>query len=117
MEAYNVTRDRHLIEKGKVADSFWTRLRGLIGHDPLEAGEGLMIKPCKSVHMFFMRYPIDVIYVSGSGKVVELAPELQPNRVGPVVREASFVLEVPAGTIARTGTQVGDQVIVSNCEL
>ncbi len=112
MNAHNVTRDRTLIEQGEVADTVWTRLKGLIGHRPLEAGEGLMIKPCSSVHMFFMRFPIDVVYVSEAGEVVELAPNLQPWRIGPIVRKAKFVLELPAGTIAETGTQVGDVVAV-----
>lgn len=110
MTAYNVTRDQCLIERGRVADGFWTRLRGLIGHRPLEAGEGLMIKPCNSVHTFFMGFPIDVVYVCDAGEVVGLAPELAPYRMGPIVREARLVLELPAGTIADTGTQIGDEM-------
>lgn len=112
MKAHNVTRNQTLIEQGRIADNAWTRLRGLIGHRPLEAGEGLMIKPCNSVHMFFMRFPIDVVYVSDSGEVVGLAPELRPYQIGPIVREASFVLELPAGTIEDTATQLGDRVVV-----
>jgi hypothetical protein len=59
-----------------------------------------------------MRFPIDVVFVSADGKVVGLVPELPPCRIGPIVREASFVLELPAGTIAETGTQVGDRIVV-----
>lgn len=112
MNAYNVTRERPLIEQGEIADNFWTRLRGLIGHRPLEAGKGLMIRPCNSVHSFFMSFPIDVVYVSNSGEVVGLASELRPYRIGPIVRQAGLVLELPAGTIVETGTQVGDRVVV-----
>lgn len=112
MQAYNVTRGRPLVERGNVADNFWTRLRGLIGHRPLEPGEGLMIKPCNSVHTFFMSFPIDVVYVSDEGAVVGLALALAPYRIGPIVRKAKFVLELPAGTIKETRTQVGDEISV-----
>ncbi len=112
MNAFNVTRNRTLIERGEVADNAWTRLKGLIGHRPLKAGEGLMIQPCNSVHTFFMRFPIDVVYVSEAGEVVGLAQRLMPYRIGPIVRGASFVLELPAGTIEQTKTQRGDRVVV-----
>lgn len=112
MRAYNVTQNCTLIERGEVADSVWTRLRGLIGHRPLEEGEGLMITPCNSVHTFFMRFPIDVVYVTAGGEVVGLAERLSPFRIGPIVRRARFVLELPAGTVARTGTRLGDRIVV-----
>lgn len=112
MKAYNVTRNQTLIQRGEVADNAWTRLRGLIGHRPLEAGEGMMIEPCNSIHTFFMGFPIDVLFVSEDGTVVGLAEERAPNRIGPIVREAKFVLELPAETIAQTGTRVGDRVVI-----
>ncbi len=113
MNAYNVTRNQTLVTRGTIADNVWSRLRGLIGHRPLEAGEGLMIKPCNSIHTFFMGFPIDVVYVSEDGEVVGLAERLVPYRIGPIVRKASFVLELPAGTIANTATQPGDRIIIN----
>jgi len=112
MNAYNVTRNQTLIEQGAIADSVWSRLRGLIGHRPLEAGQGLMIRPCNSVHTFFMGFPIDVLFVSEEGAVVGLAKKVAPYRIGPVVRQAKFVLELPAGMIEKTATQPGDRVVV-----
>ena len=112
LRAYNVTRNCTLIEHGAVADGFWARLRGLIGHRPLRDGEGLMITPCNSVHTFFMGFPIDVVYVTADGEVAGLAEKLSPFRIGPIVRRARFVLELPAGTVARTGTQLGDRIVV-----
>jgi len=112
LKVYNVTRSCVLIEHGEVADNIWTRLRGLIGHRPLRDGEGLMITPCNSVHTCFMRFPIDVVYVTEDGEVVGLAQQLHPFRIGPIVRRARFVLELPAGTIAKTGTQIGDRIAV-----
>jgi uncharacterized membrane protein (UPF0127 family) len=112
VRAFNLTRNTVLIEHGEVANAFLTRLRGLIGHQPLASGQGLLISPCSSVHMFLMNFPIDVLFVDGTDQVVGLAPDLRPNRIGPVVRRARYVLELPVGTIARTGTQVGDQLAV-----
>jgi len=114
MNAYNVTRNQMLIEQGALASTAWRRLRGLIGHRPLEAGEGLMIKPCNSVHTFFMGFPIDVVYISDNGEVVGLAQRLAPNRIGPIVRQADFVLELPAGAIEQTATQPGDLVRIEH---
>ena len=112
MRVYNTTRNRTLILHGQMATTRWERLRGLIGHPPLRHGEGLLIAPCRSVHTFFMGFPIDVVFVSADGEVVGLAPDLRPFRIGPIVREASFVLELPAGTIAETETQVGDRIVL-----
>lgn len=102
------------MERGQAATDALSRLRGLIGHPPLGPGEGTLLSPCQGVHTFFMRFPIDVVYVDGQGKVVGLAPALRPNRVGPVVPQARFVLELPAGTIQETGTTLGDRLEVQN---
>ena len=107
---YNVTRQTPLVARGESATSFRARLKGLIGHPPLEPGQGLLIKPCRGVHTFMMGFPIDVIYVGERGRVVHLTQHLVPNRIGPLVQDASLVIELPGGTIARTQTTVGDQL-------
>jgi uncharacterized membrane protein (UPF0127 family) len=112
LQAMNVTRQCPLITRGEQATNFFTRFRGLIGHRPLQEGEGLMIAPCQGVHTFLMRFPIDVVHVGADNRVVRLVPNLPPNRFGPVDFKTRFVLELPAGTIARTGTAPGDQVEV-----
>ena len=66
----NVTRKISLAERARVADNFWTRLRGLIGVRSLPDGEGMVIKPCNSVHCMFMSIPIDVVYVDKQHRVV-----------------------------------------------
>lgn len=107
---YNLTRDRILVAKGWVATSFLARLRGLIGHDPLAAGEGLLIKPCQGIHTFGLGFPIDALYVDSSCMVLRAAMDLRPNLVGPIVMGAGVVIELPAGTIVATGTRVGDRL-------
>lgn len=92
------------------ADNPWTRFVGLLGRARLEPGEGLQIAPCKSVHTWFMRFPIDVLYLDRDGKVVKAVPALPSFRFSWGGRGAHSVLELPAGTIAATGTAAGDQV-------
>jgi uncharacterized membrane protein (UPF0127 family) len=110
IKVYNVTRQCPLVVRGEGATSFCTRVKGLLGHPPLEPGQGMLIKPCQGVHTFMMRFPIDVVYVNGKGRVVHLTPYLTPNHVGPIVGEADFVIELPSGTITHTQTKVGDKL-------
>jgi uncharacterized membrane protein (UPF0127 family) len=100
--------DRTLATHVEVADSFGARLLGLMFRRGLPAGAGLLLFPCNSVHTWFMRFPIDVLYLDSTGRVVKVVLSMRPWRFGPVVREARQVLELPAG--AATGVEVGDQL-------
>ncbi len=106
----NATRRSVLAERGELADNSWRRLKGLLGRPGLAPGQGLVIKPCQGVHTWFMAFPIDVLHVDGEGVVREIVAEMPPNRVGPVVWKAKYVVELPAGTAAASGTQVGDRL-------
>ena len=113
----NQTQGRTLVSSGRVADNFWTSLRGLIGHGPLAPGEGLLIIPSNSIHTHFMGFPIDVLYVDRAQRVVAIDRDMAPWRFGRIHRGARFVIELPAGAIAATGTQVGDQLLVEGYRL
>ncbi len=106
--------DTVLADRLRVADTFWTRLRGLLGTTGLAQGEGLWIRPCNQVHMFGMRYPIDLVFLDDASQVLQVVHALQPNRVSPRVPGATSVLELPAGTIAPTGLTVGARVDVTD---
>ena len=108
MTATNQTQKSVLGEKIRVARNFIERLRGLLGTSRLEDGEGLLIPSCQGVHMFGMRYSLDIIYLDRNGKVLKLINGLPPNAIGAVDFRAHSVLELPAGVIGRTRTQVGD---------
>jgi hypothetical protein len=108
--AREASRDVVLAERLRPAHTHWTRLRGLLGTRALPAGDGLWIRPCRQVHMFGMRYAIDVVFLDDTHRVVGLTPDLQPGRISPKVREATSVLELPAGTIAGTGLVAGAQL-------
>lgn len=113
----NQTRDSTLCDRGAVADNPWTRLVGLLGRSSLAVGEGLLIVPCSSIHMFFMRFPIDAVYLDCDGRVVGVDEDLRPWRVGGFYRGARYVIELPSGAAASTGTEVGDQVVVEGYTL
>ena len=113
----NLNREQNLITKGRLADTFWPRFRGLIGRDGLQDGEGLLIVPCNSIHTHFMRFAIDVLYVGADGEVVGIDHSMRPWRFGRIHRGARFVLELPAGTAKATDTQVGDRLEVTGCSL
>ncbi len=104
----NVARSTLLGSSIGVADSSWTRLRGMLGRPAPSEGEGLLLAPCRGVHMYGMRYPLDVVFLDEDGVVVASFPALAPGQRTPLVSRAAFALELPAGTVAATGTAVGD---------
>lgn len=95
-----------LLAQAQVADGAWSRGVGLIGTRQLAAGEGLVIYPCSSVHTFFMRMPIDVVYVSRTGQVIDVDRRLKPWRIGKLHRGVRYVIETASGGADRV--QPGD---------
>jgi len=95
------------------AHSHWTRLRGLIGTPNLPEGHGLWIRPCRQVHMFWMRYPIDVVFLDDEQRVVAVVEHLPPRAISPKVPQAASVLELPVGTIVRTGLMPGTRIDIA----
>ncbi len=91
---------RLMCERCAVADGPLTRMRGLLGRSQLGAGEGLLLKPASSVHTFFMRFPIDVVFIDREGRVTRVVRALRPWRVAGS-RRACAVLELPAGVCER----------------
>jgi hypothetical protein len=111
-QAFNQTRQRCLAANLAVAQTHWSRLRGLIGasEGDFRNGGGLWIRPCHGVHTLAMGFAIDVVYLDRSGTVVHLEPNLRPWRFAPVRWQAASVLELPSPTIAQTETAVGDRI-------
>jgi uncharacterized membrane protein (UPF0127 family) len=105
----NATRGTELGAHVRRADNLGTRFLGLMGRGSLPEGEGLHIVPCSSVHMFFMRIPLDIVYLDEGLRVVKAVPNLRPWRISSG-HGAKSVLELPVGTIARSGTAPGDQL-------
>jgi len=104
----NATRDRTVATRVEWAGCSESRRRGLLGRDSLDPEEGIYIVPCQWIHMFGMRFPIDVAFLSSSGRVLALHRGLRPWRLSRPVLRAEGVLELAAGALDRSGTTVGD---------
>jgi hypothetical protein len=85
------------------------RMRGLMGRRSLESGHGMLIRRSGSIHTFFMRFPIDVVFLDKELQVRKIVRELPPNRAA-AGRGARSVLELPAGEAARVGLEVGSRL-------
>ena len=106
----NATRGVVIGDAVQVADRFFSRLRGLLRTDGLAEGEGLWIRPCNSIHSFGMRFDFDALFLGPDGIVVGQYERFRRNRISRVFWNARGVLELPAGTIERTRTEVGDEI-------
>jgi uncharacterized membrane protein (UPF0127 family) len=106
----NRTRGTLLGERIRVASSAIDRSIGLLRTPKLNPGEGLWIERSPSIHMFFMRYPIDAVFVSKDHRVTKVVANLKPWRVVWWARGARDCLELRAGAAAESGTQVGDEL-------
>lgn len=105
----NSTRNTVLATAVLVAQTSSQRRTGLLKHDSLPPGEGLLIGPCEAVHTFRMKFAIDVLFLDRKHKVLKIRPEMGRGRISVCLR-AHSVLELPAGTAAATGTVPGDQL-------
>ena len=103
----NATRDTLLGDAIQRADTSTTRKVGLLKHISLEPGHGIWIVPCQGIHMFFMKFAIDLVYVSRAKHVKKVVRSIPPWRIS-VCLSAHSVIELPVGTIDRTGTAPGD---------
>jgi len=107
-----VASGRAVAERVRIANTHWTRFRGLIGTRGLAADEGLWIVPCHQVHMFWMRYAIDVAFLDDELRVVGLQADLRPWRISSGFSAARSVIELAAGALAARGVQIGARLAI-----
>ena len=110
MKAINARTGKTLATDVRVADNLFTRMKGLLGKKELLQGEALWIKPCFSIHTFFMKFPIDVLFLDKTNQVIAVVSNLTPNRLTRLYPRSFSVLEFPIGTIAATNTVIGDKI-------
>ncbi len=106
----NRTRGTLLGTRIGLADRIWLRARGYLGRAEPRIGEGLLLVPCRSIHMMGMRFALDVLFLDRMGRVIAAYPKLEPGARTAMERVALYALELPAGTVELTGTRVGDQL-------
>jgi len=111
VRAENPARGTVLGTRIGLADNWWRRFVGLSGRGRLEPGEGLWLRPCRAVHMYGMSLILDVAFLDRNGQVVATYPQLRPGRRTRWHGLARDALELPAGTLAATGTREGDTIV------
>jgi uncharacterized protein len=114
--AFNVTRQSFVSLGVAIADTPFSRLRGLLGRMRLRSDEAIWVVPSRGIHTIGLRFAIDVIYLDANQKVVHLVENLGPLRVAPLRWQSASVLELPAGCVGGSGTHVGDQLLVCSAE-
>jgi uncharacterized membrane protein (UPF0127 family) len=118
MDTVEVTRetDRSAVcERCLVADRMTSRMRGLLGRRALAPGDGMVIRPAPSIHTFFMRFPIDAIFLARNGDVLKVANEVKPWRIRSA-RNAHAVLELAAGEAKVRNVSTGDRLVFGEAE-
>ena len=113
MKVYNQTRNTVIASKVTTADTVFSRLVGLLNRSNIEQDEGLIITQCRSIHMFFMRFPIDVVFVDKNNRIIGIVENIQPFHISPYFFKARYVLELPIGSIQKSKTVVGDVLSAS----
>ena len=109
--ARNETRGTVIASQVEVGSSFWAKFMGLMGRPSMASGAGLWLPGDNGIHMFFMRFPIDALFLSREGRVVGAYRGLRPwTGLVPLVRGAHGVLELPVGAIDASKTEIGDVV-------
>lgn len=108
----NKTQGVTLGKQVKVANSFWTRAKGLLGRRSLAPGEGLLLYPCRGIHSYGMRFDFDAIYLNREYEVIHIIERMRPYRCGPMLKGAYAVLELPSGSVASTSTMIGDRLVI-----
>ena len=114
-QVLNRSKQTVLASEVELADTSWTRMKGLLGQtaEDFATGKGLWIIPSQGVHTIGMKFPIDVVYLDSQYQVIHVCHELHPFRIAAVKFRARSVVELPAGTLAQTQTSVGDVLEIS----
>ncbi len=112
MKILNLRNNIVLADKAQRADTFLKRMVGLLNRKSLDEGEALILQPSNCIHMFFMRFSIDVLFLDKNGKIVAMLSAFRPFSLSRIYFEALSVVELPVGIIKKTMSQVGDIIKV-----
>ncbi len=110
---YNTTKQNSVCEHCEIADGLWTRMRGLSGRENLGENEGMLIVPCPSIHMFGMKFSLDVVFVTKENVVTDIRENIAPRQIYVAkanAGKAHSALEMAVGSVARCGVQIGDKL-------
>lgn len=110
----NKTQNKVLLNHLRIADRTWARAVGLLGTAQLHEQEGLWIHPCNSIHTFFMKYPIDCVFLDSKMKIKKIVPNVNPGKIVWPCWGAKSVVEMKSGTAKKYELKIGDQLHVGH---
>lgn len=110
LQVLNSTRQLVLARHAELADTFWSRFRGLMGRECLAEGDGLVLRPGGAIHTLFMRFPLDVLHLDRQGRVTHVLRAVPPWRLGPLLVGGAQAIELPAGAAGPTAP--GDLILL-----
>ncbi len=113
MKSVVITNDNKagsLLVVAEVADTFFLRLKGLLGRPSLSSRRGILLKPANSIHTIGMKFAIDVIYVDQHGIILKIVENMPPGKIGLPVAGTSYVIETAGGEISKIAPSVGDRL-------
>lgn len=113
MKIINKSNNNILADRATIANTAFARMKGLLGRKELSKGEALILDPCNSIHMLFMRFPIDVLFVDKNSRVVKTIFSIKPFQLTRVYFKAKFAIELPSGTILSTSTKEQDPICIA----
>ncbi len=112
MRIINQSKNKILADRAALAKGLFERVKGLLGKNELKPGEALVIPNCNSVHTFFMRFPIDLIFLDKRNNVVKIIRSMPPFRITKVYFKASLVIELPSGILDESLCRMGDNILI-----
>jgi hypothetical protein len=110
MRLINQTKNITLAEDVLIANTIFTRIKGLLGKKYFSPNQALILDPCNCVHTLGMRFSIDILFIDKEWKIIQAICQLQPNRISRMYWSSNKVIELPAGKLGLTHTEAGDQL-------
>lgn len=110
LQLINKSKNNLIVKNLFLANSFWSRMKGLMWKKDLTEDEGLVLVPCNSVHSMFMRFPIDLLFLSREFKVIKIIERFKPWRATPIIRDCYQIVELKAGVVSKKGVSVKDEL-------
>jgi len=107
----NSTKNVTVTNTEEIANTFFKRLKGLLGRSHLPEKHGMLIYPCNQIHSFFMKFPFDAVFLTRDNRVIYFMEGIKPYRASPLISKAFSVLELPVGTIRKSGIEINDKII------
>lgn len=108
MRIINKQKNTVLADDAVLADTLLKRMRGLLGYKEIKKGQALILNPCNSIHTFFMKFPIDVLFLNKNNQVIKIIHSMKPFRLSNIYLSSILAVELPIGTIEASRTKKGD---------